>query len=272
MKHYAAHITWRCVNRCAECWVRQTVYQRPDVLGVPERPLADWLAAIDRDRPGMLEILGGEPFAVSWLYELCLGARCPVAISTNCVLTSRIEQFAWAPRLPNLRSVTCSYHPDAADVHDRYDWRYRRSVLALSEAGYNVCCNLVDYPGHRERSETMLRWLEGLGIKALVSPYEHTDTLGDKQALGLVCKGGEDHLLIAPDGSAYPCFTAFRSPYWREYCLGNWLDGTVDAGRKPVPCYLDCVDYYVLPQEHAAGDMWGSCPRPAAGEGGECAS
>lgn len=266
MKHYAAHITWRCVNRCAECWVRATVYHRPEVLHVPERPLADWLAAIERDRPDMLELLGGEPFVVDWLYDLIAGApQVRMAISTNCVLTRRIQAFAARPRLPNLRSITCSYHPDAADLHRDYDWLWRNSVIALREAGYVVCCNLVDYPGHRERSARMISLLEGLGVTGMVSPYEQTAQLGDLRKTGLVCQGGVDHLLIAPDGSAFPCFTAFRSPYWGRYCLGNWLDGTVDAARKPVPCYLDCVDYYVLPHEHAAGEMWGTRPRPAEG-------
>jgi hypothetical protein len=150
--------------------------------------------------------------------------------------------------------------------HQDYEARWRRSVSVLQGTGYNVFCNLVDYPGYREAAEPTIRWLEWRGIKTLVSPYEQTAQLGDKLALGLECNGGVDHLLIAPDGTAYPCFTAFRSPYWEQYALGNWLDGTVDASRKPVPCYLDCVDYYVLPHEHAAGDMWGSCPRPAGGD------
>ena len=269
-KHYAAHITWRCVNRCAECWVRATVYERPEVLNVAERPLWDWLTAIERDRPTTLELLGGEPFMVDRLYDLVAGAGCNVAVSTNCVLTERVQAFARKPLLPNLVSVTCSYHPDSTDVHADADWRWRCSAVALHEAGYRVSCNLVDYPGHRERSAKMLAWLAGQGVPTCVSPYERTAQLGELRKTGLECRGGEDHLLIAPDGSAYPCFTAFRSPYWRDYCLGNWLDGTVDVTRKPVPCYLDCVDYYVLPQEHSAGDMWNVRARPA-GEVGVCA-
>lgn len=263
MKHHAAHITWRCVNRCGECWVRQTVYTRPDALHVKERTATDWLRAIDREKPDMVDVLGGEPFVVDWLYDLLAGASCHLALSTNGVLTERICDLAGRERVRHLRSITCSYHPDAANVHRRYEWRWRRSVTALKAAGYAVCCNLVDYPGYRERAAETLAWLKETGVPVLVSPYEHTDTLGQKRATGLVCRGGEDHLLIAPDGSAYPCFTAFRSPYWRDYCLGNWLDGTMDAGRKPIPCYLDCVDYYVLPHEHSAGDMWGSRPTPA---------
>lgn len=261
MKHYAAHLTWRCVNRCAECWVRQTVYQRPEALHVAERPMEDWLAAVRRDPPGMLELLGGEPFILEWLYPFIREAGCPTAISTNAVLTNTIQAFAARPHLPNLRSITCSYHPDAP--HTDYEDRWRRSVTILRGAGYNVCCNLVDYPQYREQAAATINWLETMGIQTLVSPYEVTAHLGERLPLGLVCQGGVDHLLIAPDGEAFPCFTAFRSPYWKEYSLGNWLDGTVDAGRKPVPCYLNCVDYYVLPHEHAAGDMWGSKPRPA---------
>jgi len=269
MKHYAAHITWRCVNRCAECWVRATVYGRPEVLHVAERPAEDWLRAIRRDRPQMVELLGGEPFLYDGLYQIVSRAECFTALSTNCVLTDRIAGFCAQPRAESVRSITCSYHPDAP--HANYEWRWRRAVLMLQGAGYSVCCNLVDYPGHRERAEETADWLRLAGVKVLVSPYEQTAQLGEKRTLGLACRGGIDHLLIAPDGTAYPCFTAFRSPYWREYELGNWLDGTVAADRKPVPCYLDCVDYYVLPAQHAAGDMWGTRPQPV-GQEGACAS
>jgi len=269
MKRYAAHLTWQCVNRCAECWVRATVYQRPEVLHVRERTAAEWIAAAERDTPDMLELLGGEPFLFEGLYELCARANCYTAISTNCVLMDRIAAFCARPHVETVRSITCSYHPDAP--HANYEWRWRRAVLMLQGAGYSVCCNLVDYPGHRERAEATLAWARKAGVQVVINPYERTEQLGELRETGLVCRGGTDHLLIAPDGTAYPCFTAFRSPYWREYELGNWIDGTVDAVRKPAPCYLDCVDYYVLPHEHSAGDMWGSRPRPVGREDA-CAS
>jgi len=269
MKRYAAHLTWQCVNRCAECWVRATVYQRPEVLHVRERTAAEWIAAAERDTPDMLELLGGEPFLFEGLYELCARANCYTAISTNCVLMDRIAAFCARPHVETVRSITCSYHPDAP--HANYEWRWRRSVMLLAGAGYSVCCNLVDYPGYRERAEATLAWARKAGVQVVINPYERTEQLGELRETGLVCRGGTDHLLIAPDGTAYPCFTAFRSPYWREYELGNWIDGTVDAVRKPAPCYLDCVDYYVLPHEHSAGDMWGSRPRPVGREDA-CAS
>ena len=83
---------------------------------------------------------------------------------------------------------------------------------------------------------------------------------------GLICKGGIDHLVIAPDGTAWPCLSALRSPDWREMILGNWLDGKIDLSRKPQPCYLNCTDYYVLKEQHSNGDMWGVDAKPWGAE------
>ena len=106
-------------------------------------------------------------------------------------------------------------------------------------------------------AQHILSWCEGMQVPLFVSPYERMDTLSEIMPTGLCCKGGEQHLTIAPNGDAWPCLTTLRSPFWKETCLGNWVDGTLDMSRKAQPCHLNCVDYYILPEQHQAGDMWG---------------
>jgi hypothetical protein len=100
-----------------------------------------------------------------------------------------------------------------------------------------------------ERAQWAIQWMHESGVKYELSPYEQMGTLGQVLEQGLCCKGGVNHLTVAPDGTAWPCLTALRSPFWEALALGNWLDDTIDLSKKPQPCYLNCVDYYVLPEQ-----------------------
>lgn len=264
MKHYLIQPTWRCHNRCSYCWVNTTVLTRPEMQAAPERPLADWVAAIERDRPDLVDIAGGEPLLVPWVIDLI--EACPATrfgLSTNGLNARGIERLV-SRRLPNLVAINVSYHPEAEDRWVGYRARWQQTVGSLKAAGYALGPNLVDHGANVERAAPVLRWLEGLGIRYAVSPYEESAGLGTPQAQGLCCQGGVQHLNIAPDGSAWPCLTSMRSPLWVEYRLGNWLDGPLDLSRKPQPCYLWCHDYYVLAPSHPNGDMWGVEARPCA--------
>lgn len=267
-KHYLINVTWRCPNAgiCRYCWVDHTIRQRPELLAAPERPLEDWVAAIQRDAPDVVDIAGGEPFIVNWLADLMLA--CPdvaFGLSTNGLYPRAIEKLADAAPT-NLISVNMSYHPDGRGRYKNYDKVWRESIRILSSGEGRPAPNIVDYKDTVELSADAMAWMNENGINYVVSPYEDMDGLEPLQEQGLCCQGGIDHLTIAPDGSAWPCLTTLRSPYWRETCLGNWLDGELDLSRKPQPCHLYCLDHYVLEDQHSAGDMWGTRARPCEGE------
>lgn len=126
-------------------------------------------------------------------------------------------------------------------------------------------CNIVCANDNEETSREVRVWLANIGGHYDLSPYEPTAQLGTLRAPGLRCQGGINHLTMAPDGAAWPCLTALRSPYWRETCLGNWIDGGIDLRRKPAPCHLECADYYILATQHPSGEMWRTEPRPWEG-------
>ena len=262
MKHYLIQPTWTCQNACSYCWVRTTVLTRPAMARPTERPLEDWVAAIERDKPDLVDIAGGEPLLLPWLPDLV--DACPetrFGLSTNGLAEQGIERLC-ERRRPNLIAVNVSYHPEAEDRWRGYRARWQRSVGLLKAAGYALGPNIVDHAANVERARPVLRWLEGLGIRYAVSPYEESANLGHLEQQGLCCQGGVNHLNIAPDGSAWPCLTAMRSPLWEQYRLGNWLDGDLDLSRKAQPCHLWCHDYYVLAKSHPNGDMWGVQARP----------
>ena len=262
MKHWLINPTWRCHSRCRYCWLNDTIRARPELLNAPERPYEDWLAAIRRDKPDVVDIAGGEPYLLPWINKLI--AACPeimFGISSNGLEYERIVELA-EMRPQNIVGLNLSYHPDAAERWADYDTRWRNAVWAVRKTGGMPGPNIVDYEDNVAKSQGALQWLKTQRIVYAISPYEDMGILAEKQAQGLCCRGGVDHLVVAPDGSAWPCLSTLRSPYWRETCLGNWLDGTVDVSRKEQPCLIYCIDHYILESNHSCGDMWGVAARP----------
>ena len=257
-RHWLINPTWRCHNAgvCRYCWVNQTIRERPELYHVKERDMEVWARAIYRDEIEVVDIAGGEPLLLPWIGALI--EACPYTVfglSTNGLSYREIMRLCKLAPI-NLVSINVSYHPDAARTREGYAEQWRRGVTAFAGAGFMVHTNVVSYEDNEAVASPTRAWLEAQGIRCIVSPYEHMDTLSDKQAQGLCCKGGVNHMTVAPDGTAWPCLTTLRSPYWREMALGNWLDGTADVGRKEQPCHLNCVDYFVLPSQHSSGDMW----------------
>jgi len=223
--------------------------------------MKDWVNAINRDQVDIADILGGEPLLLPWLVDmirLCPNTR--FGISTNGIMTSAALVLASA-RLSNIISINVSMHPESEERWPMYLDLWSTSLEALRSV-YAVHVNLVDAPDNRRKTSLVAEWCRMRGIEFVISPYETVHDLGETTDLGLCCRGGHDHLLVTPDGSAYPCFTALRSPFHEQYLLGNWLDDTMEPSRKPEPCYLKCVDYYVLPSQHQSGDLWGVQVRP----------
>jgi MoaA/NifB/PqqE/SkfB family radical SAM enzyme len=267
MKHWLINPTWRCQNHCDYCWMQQSVGVRADLVAAHERPMWDWANAIQRDEIDLVDIAGGEPLLVPWIADLL--AACPqtlFGISTNALSGPGVSALAKA-KPQNLVAVNVSYHPRTMARDRGYQDRYTAALNEMREAGLKVHVNIVDAPGVVDEAEAMIARLREAGVHVSVNPEEHvTDLLCERDA-GLECMGGVDHMTVAPDGSAWACLSALRSPRWRELCLGNWLDRTVDLRRKPVPCYLNCVDYYVLKESHSCGDMWGVKPHVVALKG-----
>jgi len=258
VKHFLANLTWRCQNSCSYCWLTPSVRTRPEMMTAEERGLDDWVNAIRRDSVDLVEIAGGEPLLVDWMLEMILA--CPdtrFALSTNGRALPALERVVRAhPR--NLIAINLSCHPETPGGQRQFTAAAR--LMAMAGARFHT--NIVDAPGIPEQAAWARALLDELNMPYEISPYERVEDLGTKRNIGLRCRGGIDHLTIAPNGDAWPCLTTIRSPYWRETCLGNWLDGPVTLENKPEPCYLACVDYYVLPLQHSAGDMWGIRAEP----------
>lgn len=262
MRHYLINPTWICPFKCSYCWVEATVRMRP-MFHAEARPWQDWAMAINRDGIELIDIAGGEPFVYDGLYELM--EHCPrtmFGLSTNGWRHEEIGRFAARPRLINLISINCSLHPESRNRTGYLD-RYAASINSLRSAGYPVMASIVCSGDNEAETERERAQLAEAGVHVSLSPFEDMQDVVELQDTPLLCQGGVDHLVLAPDGMAWPCLTTLRSPRWAETCLGNWIDGTLAPRRRIQPCHEFCYDFYVLPKLHEAGDMWGVKARRA---------
>jgi organic radical activating enzyme len=274
MRHYLINTTWKCQLACSYCWVRRHVNKQPGLDAMAERPYEDWLAALRRDPPDVCDIGGGEPLALPWTLELVRALPgIEFGINTNGLNVDRIDELA-ACRLANVVNVNLSYHPEAARHYGWYNSVWKRNVLALQEAGYQLSPNLMrTTPRNQETAQWAIEWLKAHGLHMVVSPCcggrEESKHLQDWP--GLTCEAGVNHITVGPDGTAWPCLSALWSAWWAETSLGNWLDGPLDLSRKRQPCRLYCAEYRMQYQEHESGDFWHTNVRPMAETAGEVA-
>ena len=264
MKFYLLNITWKCQLACKYCWMRHNITPNKELNNVPERTLEEWSAAIARDKPDLIGLGGGEPLSVKWVLDLIRAfPDVRFAINTNGLNSDKIDELVRG-RIPNVVHINYSYHPDAAKRFSWYDGLYKHNAVALGQAGYPVTGSIVIDDEQSEQTKAMLKWSREVGYHMTEIPICTTrpeiQTLTDTP---FVCDAGITHLFSDPAGQVWACQTCLNSPYWKETCLGNWVDGDIDMSKKPVPCYLWCVEYHVNSQDHESGDFFHVNARPA---------
>lgn len=254
MKHYLMMPTWRCQNACPYCWLNETVRTRRAMMRAPEQPVSRWLEAVERDRPDLLDIAGGEPTLWPGLLSFIDSVGVNVGLSTNGLYFDAIAALAERKRA-NLVSITLSLHPRC--LLPAYAELWTLSYGLLSKAGYRVLVNVVNWQDNEAQAEPILAQMRAHNKAFCLSPFEQVADLAVQKAVGLTCQGGISHKVIAPDGETWPCLSTLRSPWWESLSMGNWLEGTDTPARRVQPCHLACVDYYVLKGQHVGGDVWG---------------
>jgi len=268
MKFYLLNITWKCQLACRYCWMRRNITPNKELASVPERTLDEWIAAIERDKPDLIGLGGGEPLSVSWVLDLIRAfPDVQFAINTNGLNADKIDELV-NNRIGNVVHINYSYHPDAAKRFDWYDNLYKQNVVALAKAGYPVTGSVVITDGYREDTAGIMEWAKSIGFHMTEIPICTTrPEINELTNEGLLCDGGATHLFSDPAGNVWACQTALNSPFWKDTCLGNWVDGAIDLGKKPVPCYLWCVEKNVNSSTHESGDFFHVNARRAT-EGG----
>lgn len=255
-KFYLLNITWKCQLACHYCWMRRNITPNKELSGVQERTLEEWIKAIERDKPDMIGLGGGEPLSVSWVLDLIRAfPDVNFAINTNG-LSDKIDELV-KERISNVIHINYSYHPDAAKRYGWYDALYKQNFVALARAGYPVTGSVVITDNYRDDTAGIMKWAEDVGAHITEIPICTTrPEINDLTDEGLICDAGVTHLFSDPSGNVWACQTALNSPFWRETCLGNWIDGKIDISRKPVPCFMWCVEKNVNSGAHESGDFF----------------
>lgn len=249
-------LTMACNYECPYCWEVQ--FQKEGKFKPhPIPPAEKWLEAFNRIKPGVLDITGGEPFLMPnfiWFLEN-LHSDIRVAITTN--LSLHYEEFVKSSAIRKICSITLSYHPSQHAKGVRLD-DFAQKVLGLKEAGIpSVTVNFVAFPGQVDQLPILAEYFGAKGIRFHVDPFSTNQkgelyTESQKELLAqfiqadrradaavedkVMCDGGEVHLSIQPDGTAYRCILDKQlefEKYQNIAAVGNIFDTafTLNPGK-----------------------------------------
>lgn len=192
-------------------------------------PAQPWIDAWKKLRPEILDITGGEPFLqpelVRIIQELAAnGSR--MAMTSN--LSFPILEFVQKVTPDQMFSITASFHPSQNGTAKKpmNPDIFLGRVLLLQEFGFRVTVNIVAYPEQIWLLPKHVKFFEDHNVRWHVDPYgpisyypwRYTEKerellskfVGDDRKqqpdIGPVsCSGGQTHLSVQPDGSAWRC-------------------------------------------------------------------
>jgi len=250
-------VTMACNFKCKYCWEVQA-QERGEFKPEPFQPAEKWIAAWKRLAPEILDITGGEPFLQPGLVDIIseLGSSgTRLAMTSN--LSHPLMEFVRNVSPNHLFSITASYHPsqngDRANPMNVDVFLGR--LLFLREFGFNVTVNIVTWP---EQIWLIPKWIELFHdvhkFRVHVDPYSSIAyypweyTGAERTAIAkwvtegrkpseyrgrVLCSGGQNHLSVQPDGSAWRCILE------RQQMLnpiGNIFDESFSLLGERLPC------------------------------------
>lgn len=242
LKSVVWFITWNCQNHCPYCWERQ---RQARGEFVPEK-FIDWKLWADAwnmiaKKNGIgfiMDISGGEPFLQPGFIDMihALDEDMRVAITTN--LQGNISEFVQRVSPSKVFSMTLSYHPTEMEF-----LVFLGKALLLKHRGFKVMVNFVTWPEQMYLIPEIKKTLSEYGLELHIDPYAPTpyapfDLTNDeknflnrfvgtdrnvqpKDVRPVNCSGGQDHLVVMPNGDAYRCI---NDSIKKANKIGNILD------------------------------------------------
>lgn len=256
--------TWACNFKCVYCWQvnaqKQGLFQ-PQGFGYFEANR--WTDAWNRLYPMVLDITGGEPFLMPDFEEMLskLHPSIEVAITTN--LSKSITSFLERVDTSRIVSMTCSLHPSEGKISDTL---FFGRAMQLQRRGIPVTVNMVAWPEQVWMLRHYKTITERRGLRFHVDPYggryrpmqfseaettEVSDLIGDNRGKRqfvaehgndhkVNCSGGQTHLNVHPDGTAYRCILDAQLG---KPAVGNVFDKSFSLNNELTPC----GDHYQCP-------------------------
>lgn len=270
MKTAVWFTTMKCDLGCHYCWEVQAE-KHGMYKPIPVGPSADkWVEAWNRLEPDLLDITGGEPFLIPWMYDLIdrLNPRTKLAFTSN--LTADFTKFVQRFSPEQVINITASWHPSENGSASRANnlYSFTGKALMLKNRGFPVTVNFVSWPEQLWLIEDFKHWFESKGIRFHVDPYSsisfypfafsaaeqghidrfvspertpHPWTVAFGKDYAVSCNGGSEHLSVLPDGSAHRCIL--------EHQLGrNKIGNILDPDFKwASPADTRCDEHWRCP-------------------------
>lgn len=250
MKTAVWFATMKCDLGCRYCWEVQAEKHgeyKPIPLGTSAEK---WIAAWNRLRPDLLDVTGGEPFLIPWMFDFLAGLAPTIRVAFTTNLTADFTQFVQTVSPSRIAHLTLSWHPSengtAARPNNLYS--FTGKALMLKERGFPVSVNFVGWPEQLWLIDDFKHWFEGKGLSFHVDRYssisyypfdfseretaqlakhltpqraDHPWMISHGKSYYVACSGGGEHLCVLPDGAAHRCILEHQLQVNR---LGNILD------------------------------------------------
>jgi len=230
------NISWECsLDNCAYCWItgRDGVGKK---LRGPELSKDQWIRALAKLPPGIVDFCGGEPTHVFGFADIVNSLDKnfhAFGMTTNLSHDSNVETLRGIEDFRRCAAVNCSFH------HENNINSFIRRFYQVQEIYPPASITVVENP-YVDYSDEIVE-MKSLGLPVNVVPYQNPQDSNLPHPKGRIkfCSGGSTHVTVNPDGNVYRCLTSVRSNRMDEFFLGNLLtDEIVYEGYEG--CDLNC--------------------------------
>lgn len=240
-KNAMVELLWKCsLDNCPYCITHYENWQhvKNDTVHTKD----EWLNALTRLDPSIIDFVGGEPFLypdfIDMLCDIDHAGKHKVAITTN-LHHSGIDEFIERVNPNNVVAVNCSFHSSGTMTPNEF----MAEVIQLSDARFNVTVNVVQHPSNYQNLPQLFRICKCTHTPIALSPLEDINQINNQ--LTFSCDCGTTSIVINSNGDIYPCLTAMSNgkPHGNIFTHG-------DVYEPVESCTLPCASYYILNALH----------------------
>lgn len=259
--------TFRCNYRCSYCTV-VTKFAYTTVVGKSgEHSGADWLEAFGRLPPFGLYIQGGEPFVYADLPTVV--NQLPQKHRLLGIVTNLSQPASVYRKIKKRIHLNASFHREYTNDDD-----FIAKIRELKDQ-FHIQVNIVATPENLPLLGRIAEEFSGSGIPLHVDPYIELGFQYTPSQLHFLrpylapdrkpetqldfndfspkrCSAGRNYINVAPDGSAYTCYSGMNFNHstlysgWTSgrdvsaYRMANVLDRSFRLNEKDIVCSMPC--------------------------------
>lgn len=264
-------LTFKCNMACRYCYevvaqeMGDSKYAKTPWDPTPDRYLAAW----NKLKPRILDLTGGEVTLLSYWLELFEKLDPAIKLGWTTNLSHEMTHFVEKIDPKRFINITCSFHPSQNGTlkQPMNPDLFLGRVLLLKNRGFPVCVNFVMWPEQMWLVDKYKKMFEDYGIRFHIDayssisyyPFKFTDKenqfiqkyLGKDRApdplalkygqnYQVMCSGGQTHLSVQPDGTAWRCVLEYQMQI-------NKVGNIFEPGFELLPAELPCNEHFRCP-------------------------